>query len=995
MMEQAGYRLVSILFVMLFVVVCVMPAAAAVMAEKSETTSRLYRTTSGDRGTQEYIVGFRSELAMKRYLKANDLKTSLKREWNRLDMILLELTPKEAKELSRQRDILFVEENHEVWLFDAARGMNMADWGKNGRYPDFSGVQYQGIVPSEEFQYGVRMMGAEEYYRKGFTGKGVKVGVIDSGIDYNHPDLHVAGGKSFRSGDTNYKDVLFHGTHVAGIIAAQHNGFGVAGVAPGAEIYSLACFNKWGGASLASIVDAIQWCMDHDIDIINMSFGSTIPSPALKDACARAHEAGILLVASAGNSGRGDYNTVGYPARYDSVIAVSAIDSSGEIASWSSRGPEVELAAPGVEVLSTITYPWMYEHLYDYLSGTSMASPHVVGLAALIKEANPGISPDELRRRLSAYATDLGTPGRDRDYGFGIPQPDRPASVPDNQAPDADAGGPYRGIPGEPVTLSAAGSLDPDDNFLSFAWDFGDGTAGSGITTTHTYRSPGDYSVSVAVTDREGKTGTARATVAIRAGVVHTLTLSTADLGQASPAAVQLKRTVVTAGVQRGARTYGMVLFSPGSQEDLFVLSSELHLTGKGKKPTSLEGTVRAGLLPDTVAGNWPAFGYADVNQAATVPLEPDLPISPLGGTLGTGIVNRFRVPSGSLDAFEGQMQKGALAFRITFDSAQATNSYTWEKPELVIRYVTSVSTNHMAPVAHAGNDRRVSAGTAVVLDGSDSYDPEGAPLLYEWVQVKGTPVDLALVAANPAAVTFPAPAGNDVLEFELRVRDQDHQASDRVTIYLNNARADIHTLVLVTDPGRAGYVTDEYPDLNFFDERDIVAGPLPREKKPGDATAWGEVHTCGALQFDLSAIPPGSQITAASLELTGSRFTPDASTGFDVRVVSPDMDARWSALDWDSLSGAPVVATLLPHLAFKDLKEGRINRLKVDTAVLEARRAATGMVTIRIDGPRLRTYQHNFYTWWSGNDLGNRDRAPRLILTYSARDAQPGASTG
>ncbi|MBS1195152.1 MAG: hypothetical protein H6R30_490, partial [Methanomicrobia archaeon] len=626
MMEQAGYRLVSILFVMLFVVVCVMPAAAAVTAEKSETTSRLYRTTSGDRGTQEYIVGFRSELAMKRYLKANDLKTSLKREWNRLDMILLELTPKEAKELSRQRDILFVEENHEVWLFDAARGMNMADWGKNGRYPDFSGVQYQGIVPSEEFQYGVRMMGAEEYYRKGFTGKGVKVGVIDSGIDYNHPDLHVAGGKSFRSGDTNYKDVLFHGTHVAGIIAAQHNGFGV-------------------------------------------------PSPALKDACARAHEAGILLVASAGNSGRGDYNTVGYPARYDSVIAVSAIDSSGEIASWSSRGPEVELAAPGVEVLSTITYPWMYEHLYDYLSGTSMASPHVVGLAALIKEANPGISPDELRRRLSAYATDLGTPGRDRDYGFGIPQPDRPASVPDNQAPDADAGGPYRGIPGEPVTLSAAGSLDPDDNFLSFAWDFGDGTAGSGITTTHTYRSPGDYSVSVAVTDREGKTGTARATVAIRAGVVHTLTLSTADLGQASPAAVQLKRTVVTAGVQRSARTYGMVLFSPGSQEDLFVLSSELHLTGKGKKPTSLEGTVRAGLLPDTVAGNWPAFGYADVNQAATVPLEPDLPISPLGGTLGTGIVNRFRVPSGSLEAFEGQMQKGALAFRITYDSARATNS--------------------------------------------------------------------------------------------------------------------------------------------------------------------------------------------------------------------------------------------------------------------------------------------------------------------------------
>ncbi|MDD1657783.1 MAG: S8 family serine peptidase [Methanomicrobiales archaeon] len=996
MTKQSGYRIVSILFVVLMVAVCVMPAAAAVAAENRVTTTRLYRTTSGDRGTQEYIVGFRTEQAMKGYLKANDLKTSLKREWNRLDMILLELTPKEAKELSRQRDILFVEENHEVQLLDAPRGLNMAELGKNGRYPDLSTIiQYDGVVPEEEIQYGIRMMGAEKYHRQGYFGKGVKIGIIDTGIDYDHPDLRVAGGYSFWRRDPNYRDIVFHGTHVAGIIAAQHNGFGVAGLAPDAEIYSLAVFNPLGMASLGAIIDAIEWCMDHDIDIINMSFGSVVPSPALKDACDRAYADGILLVAAAGNAGRGDYNTVTYPARLDSVIAVSAIDASEKIASWSSRGPEVELAAPGVEILSTFTYPDYYQHTYEYLSGTSMACPHVVGLAALILGANPGMTPAEVRRRLVEFARDVGPAGRDRDFGFGIPRPDRPGSSPDSGIPIVDAGGPCRGIPGEPVSFSAAGTLDPDDNFLSYAWDFGDGSAGTGSRTSHTYRVPGDYPVTLTVKDRDGLVGTADTTAAIRAGVVRTVTLPASDMGQASPGSILLRRTIVTAGVQRGAATYGLVRFTPGPQDDTFVLSSELRLTGKSRKPTYLDGTLRAALLPSSVAGNWPGFTYPDIDRASIVPLEPSLRISPLGTTLGQGKVNTFAIPAGSMDVFQEQWTGGALAFRIALDSTKASNSYTWEKPELTIRFVESVSTANMAPVAHAGYDRRVKEGTVVVLDGSASYDPEDAPLTYEWIQVKGTPVELGPVAGNPAAATFAAPEGNDVLEFELRVRDQDHAATDRVTIYLNSAKAEIHTLVLTPGPGKSGFVTEEYPDLNFFQSRDITAGPLPRERKPGEATTWGEVSTCGALQFDLSGIPPGSQITAASLELTGNRFTPDANRGYDVRVVSPELDPLWSSLNWDTFSTAPTVATLSPHIAFRDLKEDRINRLNLDPALLEARRATTGLVTLRIDGPPLRTYWRNWYAWWSGNDPLYQAKAPRLILTFSARDALQGAGSG
>ncbi|MDD1652287.1 MAG: S8 family serine peptidase, partial [Methanomicrobiales archaeon] len=696
MTKPTGYRLLSILFVLLMGALCMMPAAAASAADDRSTTTKLYRVTSGDRGTQEYIVKFQSPQAMKKFLAAKDpdMKTTLKREWKRLDMILVELTPKEAKELSRQRDILFVEENHDVQLLDAPRGLNMAELAKNGRLPDLSTrVQYDGVVPGEEFQYGTQMLGAEEFWNRGYFGKGVKIGIIDTGIDYNHPDLRVKGGYSFWLRSPNYRDVLFHGTHVAGIIAAQHNGFGVAGMAPDAELYSLAVFNPLGMASLGGILDAIEWCMDHDIDIINMSFGSAYPSPALRDACDRAYESGILLVAAAGNSGRGGgMDTVSYPARYDSVIAVSAIDENGEVASWSSRGPEVELAAPGVEILSTFTWPDYYEHTYEYLSGTSMASPHVVGLAALILSANPGMPPAEIRRRLVEFARDAGPTGRDWDFGFGIPQPDRPDETPDSSTPVVDAGGPYRGIPGESVEFSAAGTMDPDDNFLSSTWDFGDGVTGTGSGTTHAYRAPGDYPVTLTVTDRDGLVGTAATIASIRAGVVRTVTLTASDMGLAAPGSIQLRRLTVTAGVQKGAATYGLARFTPGPQEDSFVLSSELHLTGKSRKPTYLEGTVRTDLLPSSMAGAWAGITYPEVDRAAIRSLEPTLGISSLGTTLGQGKVNTFTVPRGAMESFQESWTKGAVAFRVALSSTKAANTYTWEKPELTVRYVESIS---------------------------------------------------------------------------------------------------------------------------------------------------------------------------------------------------------------------------------------------------------------------------------------------------------------
>jgi PKD repeat protein len=781
---------------------------------------------------------------------------------------------------------------------------------------------------------------------------------------------------------------------VAGIIAAKRNGFGVVGMAPEAEVYSLAVFNEIGQASIGNLIDAIQWCIDHDIDIINMSFGSDIPSAAMKEALRKASDAGILLVAAAGNSGRGDYDNVLYPAKYDTVIAVAAIDENDQVADWSSRGPEVELAAPGVAVLSTFSRPNYYEHTYQYLSGTSMATPHVVGLAALIMSANPGISSAELRRRLTTFTQDLGPAGRDIEYGFGLPLPDRAA--PDTDAPRVSAGGPYRGVVNEPVRFTTDGTLDPDDNFLVFTWDFGDGSSAAGGRAMHAYTRPGDYTATLTARDGDGREGSTTAPVQIRAGILRTVRTGASATGSVmAPGSLTLKSTLITAGMQSGKKSLGLVRFTFPKSEDIFVLGADLSLTGNNKRPTAPEGVITAGLLPQEITARWPSFTFADIDQAGVVTLDPPITLSSLGGQVGQGIVNCFSVPHTQITPFEDQFVQGTAAFRIRFDSGKTGNSYTWKNPELSVRYLSGVSSGNMAPVAHAGYDRRAKAGTRVILDGSASSDPEGLPLILTWVQVKGKQVDLAPVPENRAQAVFTAPSGNDVLVFELRISDTDHTATDQVTIYLNDAKAEVNTILLRPNNGKAGFVTDEFPRLNFFDRRVMIAGPLPRERQEGEETAYGEAANCGAFQFDLSPIPPGSQVISATLELTGAIDSPGPNQGYDVRVVSPEVDARWQDLDWNSLTTAPVVVTLKPHLANRDVGLGRVNRFRIDPGVLEPRRGTTGMMTFRIDGPLLRHQWYESFSWWSGNEPEHREKGPRLVITYSARDALPGSTLG
>jgi subtilisin len=308
--------------------------------------------------------------------------------------------------------------------------------------------------------WGVKRIGAGSVHSDGRLGSGVKVAIIDSGIDNTHPELagNYIGGYDFADKDNDPMDKDGHGTHVAGTVAAVRNGSGVVGAAPAAELYALKVFGDDGSGDYSAVIAALDWAVKNGIQVTNNSYGSGDPGSTVKAAFDNAAAAGILHVAAAGNSGlpsgRGD--NVGYPARFDSVLAVAASDSSDYRARFSSTGPAVELIAPGVSIRSTIPGG-------DYASynGTSMASPHVAGVAALVWAAAPNLSPAGVRAILTDTAQDLGLLATQQ--GNGLVRADRAVAAATGGGEDPDPVKHTLALVGYPVgagTVSEGGDYE-------------------------------------------------------------------------------------------------------------------------------------------------------------------------------------------------------------------------------------------------------------------------------------------------------------------------------------------------------------------------------------------------------------------------------------------------------------------------------------------------------------------------------------------------------
>jgi subtilisin family serine protease len=320
-------------------------------------------------------------------------------------------------------------------------------------------------------------------------GTGVKVAILDTGIDLDHPDLAVAGNVTFVSGTTNGDDDNGHGTLVAGIIGALDNDIGVIGVAPEASLYAVKVLDQNGNGLMSIILSGIEWAVDNNMQVINMSFGSSLSWPtSVREALDNAYAAGIVIVAGAGNGGSatGEGNNVWAPARYKPVIAVGATDELDERYEFSSTGYTLELMAPGVNIYSTARGGG-----YGYLTGTSASSPHVAGVAALLI-ASGMTSNVDIRYRLRDSAEDLGEPGWDPQFGKGIVNAEQAINF--SEPPDQTA---------PTTTISLSGTMGDYNWYVSeveVTLNAVDNEGGSGVAETkysldggetwYTYTSP-------------------------------------------------------------------------------------------------------------------------------------------------------------------------------------------------------------------------------------------------------------------------------------------------------------------------------------------------------------------------------------------------------------------------------------------------------------------------------------------------------------------------
>jgi thermitase len=268
--------------------------------------------------------------------------------------------------------------------------------------------------PSFPFQWSLTRISAPQAWDVTTGSSDLTIAIVDSGIDLDHPDLSgkLILGYDYVNEDWHPDDDYGHGTHVAGIAAAwTDNGQGVAGVSWGARLMALKVLDAGGSGSYADVASAVTYAADHGAKIINLSLGGGYDSQALHDAVVYAHNAGCVLAAATGNDG---ISEVLYPAKYAEVLAIAATGSTDQWAWFSNYGPEVDVAAPGVSIYSTYLGGG-----YIYRSGTSMAAPHVAGLAALIWSEYPSYTNDQVEGRIEKTAVDLGVPGWDQYYGHG------------------------------------------------------------------------------------------------------------------------------------------------------------------------------------------------------------------------------------------------------------------------------------------------------------------------------------------------------------------------------------------------------------------------------------------------------------------------------------------------------------------------------------------------------------------------------------------------
>jgi len=323
----------------------------------------------------------------------------------------------EAKQLMsyfRQKHVVEYAEPHFLYLTNTiVPPVPRADTGTVR-----SSSEQASITPNDKlyakYQWNLPMIDTNLGWTISKGAKDVIVGIVDTGVDLTHPDLsdHLIPGYNIVDDNTRPQDDVGHGTHVAGVISAiVNNNRGVAGMTWMNPVMPVKVLDSSGAGSTYAVARGIIWATDHGAKVINMSLGNYADANFLHDAIKYAFDHDVVLIAASGND---NTDKPGYPAAYPEVLAVAATDANKNKAPFSNYGDYIDVAAPGVNIAST--FP---DNQYAALSGTSMASPHVTALAALIRSANPSLKNTEVMDIIRQSAQDLGPNGKDPYYGYG------------------------------------------------------------------------------------------------------------------------------------------------------------------------------------------------------------------------------------------------------------------------------------------------------------------------------------------------------------------------------------------------------------------------------------------------------------------------------------------------------------------------------------------------------------------------------------------------
>jgi subtilisin/minor extracellular protease Epr len=357
---------------------------------------------------------------------------------------------------------------------------------------------------------------------------GVKVGIIDTGIEYTHPDLQVsyAGGYDFVNDDADPRDDQGHGTHVAGIVAATRNDQGTIGVAPQASVVALKVLDENGVGYLSDLIMAVDWARQNRVPVINISLAAQTGSSILQDSLNKYVAAGGLAIAAAGNTNGGPLQ---YPAAYSSVISVGAADAANQLAGFSSVG--AELVAPGVDIVAPTL-----SGQYKSLSGTSMAAPHVAGIVALMIARGQ----TNVRETLRQTATDTGPVGSDGYFGYGLVQAEPAVLGTDTLAPHITFIKPEHAsqVAGDVLveaTITDESALQKAellvDNVPFSTWTAAPYTAIVPKTTLN----PGEHTLVIQATDLKGNIGMTQVQIMVPTLATPTPTSTATPLLQSSP----------------------------------------------------------------------------------------------------------------------------------------------------------------------------------------------------------------------------------------------------------------------------------------------------------------------------------------------------------------------------------------------------------------------------------------------------------------------------